>query len=157
MTVNFRYKAKQADQSIRGILFEAKRWLETEVRIPLSEDEEKILDIEVATKDGFEKLEESIVREAAAGGHLFKDIAGRAERLGEKVEADVVADVQKAETKATGLGQKIKAGAKKIAGEVKEEIEKIEEDLGKKPEGSSEPEAETKTSDGTDPAASPDA
>lgn len=96
MVVNFRYRSKKVDQSIRGILFEAKRWLETEIRIPLEEAEEKLLDIEVATKDGFEKLEATIVREAEAGGHLFQAIAGRAERLGEKIVEDVALGAENA-------------------------------------------------------------
>lgn len=93
MEVNFRYMPKGADTLIRGVLFRAGHWLETEARIPLAEAEEGLLKIEAKVGDTFIAFEEVIEREVQAAGHLF----GKAEQAIEAVIEKVEAVIEKAE------------------------------------------------------------
>jgi len=92
MIVNFRYKAKEADTMIRGLLFRADSWLETEARIPLNEGEESILEIETRVGDGFQKLEKVLINEAKAVGHMIPSLGQKLENL---VEGEPDAEPEK--------------------------------------------------------------
>ena len=91
MMVNFRYKAKEADTMIRGLLFRADSWLETENRIPLNEAEELILEIETRVGDGFQMLEKVLMNEAKVVGHMIPSLGQKLKNIIE-VEPDAVVE-----------------------------------------------------------------
>jgi hypothetical protein len=84
MVANFRYKAKEADKMIRGLLIRADTWLETEARLPLSEAEELGLKIETRVGEEFKKLEDVLVAEAKAAGHLIPSLGKKLENFVKK-------------------------------------------------------------------------
>jgi hypothetical protein len=88
MIVNFRYKAKEIDTMIRGLLFRTDSWLETEARIPLNEAEELSLEVEMRIGNEFQKLEKALINEAKAVGHMIPSLGRRLENL-VKGEPDV--------------------------------------------------------------------
>jgi hypothetical protein len=88
MEVNFRYKAKDSDKTIRGIVISTDRWLETEIRIPFTEAEEKLLIIETKMGDEFKNIEHVITAEAKAMGNAIGSLVKRAESFIEEVVED---------------------------------------------------------------------
>ncbi len=71
MEINFRYKGKNVDTVIRGLVFRADKWLETEARIPLTAAEESLLHIETKLNGEFKALEEVFLNEVKAAEHFF--------------------------------------------------------------------------------------